>query len=114
MVKYSDREQQRLREIREAFTRRYPWLKLEFPAALRNDDRTKATVDPGQINDDWLKATLGLTDTMTVRQLEATLMANYGIDVQVFRKSGKFWIETRMTRDWTLKRQNDQGRDLDI
>jgi hypothetical protein len=30
----------------------------------------------------------------------------------VFRKSGKTWLETSVTDDWTLKRQNEEGMEL--
>jgi hypothetical protein len=34
------------------------------------------------------------------------------LSVQVFRKSGKSWLETTFTDGWTLKKQNQEGIDL--
>jgi hypothetical protein len=34
------------------------------------------------------------------------------IQVQIFRRSGKVYIETSRTSRWTLKRQNDEGEEL--
>jgi hypothetical protein len=36
----------------------------------------------------------------------------FNLSVQVFRKSAGTWIETSVTDDWTLKQQNDEGKDL--
>jgi hypothetical protein len=49
---------------------------------------------------------------MTVSELESLLLQLFGLPVQVYRKSGNFWMETRMTRDWTLKQQNEHGKDI--
>jgi hypothetical protein len=32
--------------------------------------------------------------------------------VQVFRQSGRVWLETTRTDDWTLAEQNKQGEEL--
>jgi hypothetical protein len=31
---------------------------------------------------------------------------------QVYRKSGKIWLETTVTDSWTLEEQNKQGESL--
>ncbi|HLI93920.1 MAG TPA: hypothetical protein VKU83_09930, partial [Puia sp.] len=55
---------------------------------------------------------IGISDSMTVQDLEQAMAAYFNAPVLVCRKSGRNWIETRMTRRWTLKQQNDLGRDL--
>ena len=45
-------------------------------------------------------------------ELELALRQVFDYPVQVMRKSGNFWIGTRMTGSLTLKQQNDHGRDL--
>ncbi len=123
MIKHSDGRRHQLGEVREEFTRRYSYLKIETqPIGAKGMRRTAdSRVLPEKVSDDnsddkptddWLKQELGISDTMTVRELEDAVAERFGVQVQVFRRSGKFWIETRMTRDWTLKQQDDQGRDL--
>jgi hypothetical protein len=51
-------------------------------------------------------------DQMTVKQLETTFREKFGLNVQVARRSGSMWLETTMTDNWTLKHQNDHGREL--
>ncbi len=119
MIKHSKDGHPILREVQEEFTRSYPYLKIETPAiqisGLRRTSVYPVLPEKGsgdETTGDWLKQELGLSDTMTVQELEEAIAALFGVSVQVFRRSGKFWIETRMTRAWTLKQQNDHGRAL--
>ena len=120
MIKHSNGGHPLLREIQEELTRRYPYLKIESPViqipGLRRTAVGPVLPDKASgdgITGDWLDSKLGLSDTMTVQELEGAIAALFGVNAQVFRRSGKFWIETRMTRAWTLKQQNDHGRALD-
>lgn len=105
-----------LREVEKEFNRIYPYVRIEFPSngSLSADAWIE---DPaGQVlrekASELLTTDARLADGMTVRELEAILLILFALPVQVFRKSGKMWIETKMTRDWTLKQQNDRGREL--
>ena len=49
---------------------------------------------------------------MTVGDLEQRFQDVYGLSVQVFRKSGKVWLETTVTDNWTLDEQNDKEQSL--
>jgi hypothetical protein len=51
---------------------------------------------------------------MTVEELEKSFLVKFGLNVQVFRKSGKSWLETTITDKWTLEKQNTQGEELDV
>jgi hypothetical protein len=110
-------ERQFVRIVENEFNRIYPFLKIEFEkngnirpdaADLEGPDydvlRTRAR--------HLLLKELNITDAMKVSELEAALRQVFGNAVQVFRKGGNFWIGTRMTRDWSLKQQNDHGREL--
>jgi len=44
--------------------------------------------------------------------LEKSFYDRFDMLVQVSRKSGSIWLETTMTDNWTLKQQNDHGREL--
>lgn len=103
-----------LREITNEFNRIYPYLRIEFPK------HGGELLDTGMADDeairekarDVLTTDAGLADSMTVSELESVLQTLFALPVQIFRKSGKIWIETKMTRNWTLKQQNDHGRAL--
>ena len=53
-----------------------------------------------------------ISPEMTVDELERGFDELYGLSVQVFRKSGKVWLETSVTDAWTLAKQNAQGEEL--
>jgi hypothetical protein len=49
---------------------------------------------------------------MSVAELEQQFSDVYGLSVQIFRQSGKAWLETTVTDKWTLEKQNEQGKAL--
>lgn len=117
MIKHSSNDPL-VAEIREEFSRRYPFLKVEFSLS-RQSGLEFSGLDAGPDRKDRLDAArhileneMAVSDSMTVRDLEQTMEEYFSAPVQVSRKSGKFWIETRMTRNWTLRQQNELGRDL--
>jgi len=103
-----------LNETQEEFNKAYPFLRIEF---YRN-------TEPGfarrHLKNSMLMVAAGLkkngemeiTDGMTVGELENNFLQNFGLNVQLSRKSGNLWLETTMTDGWTLKQQNDHGREL--
>jgi hypothetical protein len=116
-IKKAHVERQFIRIVENEFNRMYPFLKIEFsknadgkqgaPAIETPDDEILRSRAKHMLVDE-----LKLSDATKVNELEAALQQVFDNPVQVLRKSGNFWIETRMTRDWTLKQQNDHGREL--
>lgn len=110
-------DRQFVREVEKEFNRHYPFLKIEFLA----NGKTRADAPAYQGPDEdilrsraihLLRNEIRINDEMTVSDLETALQSVFDYPVQVLRKSGKLWIGTRMTGNWTLKQQNDQGREL--
>ncbi len=52
---------------------------------------------------------LEIVPEMTVTELEKSFSNMFGLSVQVFRKSGKVWLETTTTDHCTLEEQNKLG-----
>jgi hypothetical protein len=48
----------------------------------------------------------------SVAELENAFEEYFGLSVQVYRKSGKMWLQSTITDDWTLKEQNEHGEAL--
>lgn len=107
-------------EVQKDFSDAYPFLKIEFfrngatrqsryPASLKISNQVR-------LKDSWVwkkdNGFVDLADTMTVQELEEAFMDQFGLSVQVFRKSGNIWLETTMTDNWTLKQQNDHGKEI--
>jgi len=104
-------------ELQNVFSATYPFLKLEVYrrtigqaelAGRTNLLKTTLLYSAGNQQEGELE----MTDSMTVGQLEHSFRERFGIFVQVCRKSGPVWLETTMTDKWTLKQQNEHGREL--
>ncbi|HEX7845439.1 MAG TPA: hypothetical protein VF476_06510 [Chitinophagaceae bacterium] len=106
-------------DIQREFNTVFPFLKLEFyrpgesaflPAkrflppkyAIQNVDPTDH------------EGYAVVNESMTVAELEHQFLNLFGVGVQVYRKSGNLWLETTMTDNWTLQKQNEHGREISI
>jgi hypothetical protein len=105
--------------IQKEFNEMFPYLKLEFfgkphkvgaPSSKKIIKHASKTI--GQCRVIHNKGTLTITPSMTVTVLEQAFDDVYGLSVQVFRKSGRVWLETTATDAWTLEKQNKQGEEL--
>ena len=109
----------KLEVIQKEFNEAFPYLKLEFFKHNHNTFAGNPKNDmqvPGevikQVSKGNLKEKISIDEEMPVYMLEQLFREKFGITVQVFRKSGKSWLETTKTDDWTLKQQNGQGMEL--
>ena len=105
--------------IQEEFNNIFPYLKLEFftkphgigggsaKAILKHNSKTL-----GECRTVHNKGKITITPDLTVADLEQNFGDVYGLGVQVFRKSGRAWLETTVTDGWTLDEQNRQGEAL--
>ena len=107
-------------ELQQDFNQVYPYLKVDvfkeingsmssgpLKQKLNKNIRLSAA---GNMREGGLE----IYDAMTVGQLEKTFRERFGINAQVSRKSGPVWLETTVTDNWTLKQQNDHGRELSV
>jgi hypothetical protein len=107
-----------LSEIQEEFSAYFPYLRIDFyrfphkdkKLSPKNENLDKFTPVNRLVkwNDD---REVEIEEQMTIGQFEAAIEAQ-GLFVQVFRKSGRVWIETSYTDDWTLQKQNKEGEML--
>ncbi|MBS1665220.1 MAG: hypothetical protein JST68_29510 [Bacteroidetes bacterium] len=108
-----DAARQRLfHEVQRQFNETYPYLNLE---AVKTEPGER--IVPTNDTDSLLAKTLladqiHLDGHMRVAELESALEQHFGHPVKVLRKSGHTWLETRLTRAWTLHQQNEQGRSI--
>jgi hypothetical protein len=104
-------------DVQEDFSKAYPFLKLEFypptkeKVAKRLQQRLKRST-PLRLAGVHREGEIRIADGMTVGELENIFRERFGANVQVSRHSGSVWLETTMTDKWTLKQQNDHGREL--
>ena len=109
-----------IKDVQLDFAKAYPFLKIEF---FRNNGTHKdQALKENQIKHDQKlslakgrniqKGDLLIEDSMSVFDLEKAFMDQFGLLTQVFRKSGNIWLEASITDRWSLKQQNDLGKEI--
>lgn len=118
-MKITINDNRKIFAIQEAFTNAFPYLKLEFfakPHKTGGASAKKFIKHPsktlGECRTVHNTGTITITGNTTVGELEQRFSDVYGLGVQVFRRSGKIWLETTVTDSWTLERQNQEGESL--
>lgn len=103
-------------EIQSEFRDMFPGLKLEFYRSKHEshkgspvDDQWPSTMQISAIRNKHNKGELILAPDMTVSNLENEFEEKFGLHVQVFRKSRNLWLQTSVTDEWTLEKQNLKG-----
>lgn len=106
-------------EIQKDFNTQFPFLKIEFfrYALGLESRRPAADIVPqhtriAYIQVPIIEGDLEVNDTTIVKDLEKGFREQFRLEVQVFRRSGTVWLETTMTDHWTLKQQNDHGKEI--
>ena len=102
-------------ELQEDFNSAFPFLKIEFYKKSGNVVRHSIGKSVTLAKAGLLReGTLTIDDMMSVGELEQIFRDQFGVYVQVARKSGSLWLETTMTDKWTLRQQNEHGRELSV
>lgn len=105
-------------ELQTWFSGHYPFLKLEFykrTADLTNRKTSKIQNAPVTLQEIGLlkEGSLKISDSLPVGTLQKLLLEEFGLRVEVFRNSGEgLWLETTMTADWSLSKQNEYGNEI--
>ena len=105
--------------VQEEFSNFFPYLKIVFharPAKKGAAPSGKIVSAPsktlGECRLQHNKGTITISPEMTVAELENHFSDIYGLDVSIYRQSGKAWLETSATDSWTLAQQNKMGEEL--
>lgn len=103
-------------DIQKEFNREFPFLKIEFFDTPHSEKKPSPksrmfTHDRklGQCRKTHEEGALHISPEHTVSQVENELLEKFGLSAQIFRQSGKLWIETSLTDSWTLEQQNKEG-----
>lgn len=109
-----------LGQIKEEFSKKFPHLKLEFYEITHNNG--EGTPERFQMNEGLTIAharkkqgegELSINGNQKTNTLEIRFKEMYGLNVQVFRKAGKIWMQTTSTDEWTLSHQEETGAERD-
>lgn len=105
-------------EIQEEFSAEFPYLKLVFFSKSHKAFKgspakymvhRKETM-LSQLCKTTAEGELNLEPTMPTWQVERLFDVEFGLYVQIFRKSGNTWLETSVTDSLSLEQQNAKGK----
>lgn len=111
----------KIEEIQVEFNKRFPYLKINFfqtknkpEDEVTPKDMLQSFVFLKDVSGSKLNGSIHINGLMTVKELEIQFRIQYGLHVEVFRKSGKIWLKTSASDQWTLDEQNKEARDSQL
>lgn len=106
-------------EVQREFNQEFPYLKIEFfkkkPAGQPEFSASGLLPSNQKIELAQAIAADGgieIVPEMKVKDLEKIFNEQFALKAQVFRLSGTIWLETVMTDNWSLRQQNEHGREI--
>ena len=104
-------EGQTIGAIQKNFSDRYPYLRIDFFRNLElNGIRIMKKLEMSYGLFQLPESEISLLGDRTVHTLKEDIRKATGLIAKIFRRSGNVWIETSLTDDWTLERQNEEGK----
>jgi len=105
-------------DIQRQFTARYPFLKIQFHK--KHSGYKHATKEehasPGELFRNLCSTnkngTVDINNKRSIADVENDFKKEYGVDAEILRQSGTLWIETSLTDDWSLEKQNKEGEQI--
>jgi hypothetical protein len=91
--------------VQYEFSERYPFLKIDFMRPCIGDQKPLSGRQRAH-------GTVNIGEKRTVDQIVKDFEEIFGFSMMVLRRSGKLWIETSLTADWTLEQQNREGENI--
>lgn len=106
-----------IQEIQTEFNKAFPYLMINFfdhghKEFKGNSKKEMLPLGTKLSSIKHKNGKIEINEDMTVSELEHLFKTEFGLNVQVFRKSGRSWLETTVTDSWTLKKQNFEGKEL--
>lgn len=109
-----------VKDLQEDFANFFPYLKIEFFSAPHKpgaessaDSIIKGNFLISQCRSIDKEGFFEINPEMSVSDLEQNFMKQFGLSVQVFRKTDHHtWLETTNTDNWSLGKQNQVGKEM--
>lgn len=109
-------DNKRIVEIQREFQQMFPFLKLEFYTSAHGEGEgspkkamLSAQKTVGETRKVHVEGEMRISPEMSVETLERRFFEFFGLNAQVFRRSGNLWLQTTATDHWTLAEQNRKG-----
>lgn len=109
-------EFKKLSEIQTEFNTKFSNLKIEFYTSAHEVNKPSAAshlipIDKtiAEVRTVHSEGDISINGHLKVSTFEKQFSEKFGLNVQVFRKSGDVWLQTTKTDDWTLSEQNERS-----
>jgi len=120
MQKLHISDNKQLKDIKNEFNAHFPHLKIEFYSGEHHQGEgsaRKAMYDDNLLLKDirkvHLEGDLSIDGHQKTATFEENFLNHFGVNVQVFRKSGRIWLQTILTDDLTLSAQEHKAEEYD-
>ena len=109
-----------LKELKNEFNAHFPHLKIEFFSVEHHQD--EASPRTALFDDNLLlkdirtvhnEGELSIDGHLKTATFEQNFHDVYGVNAQVYRKSGRLWLQTITTDEWTLADQERKGLEME-
>ena len=109
-----------VKDVQKQFSNYFPFLQIEFYRTPQKElqpalkaGKVHADEPVKQLMKPYRPLQLKINQDTTVSELQKQF-SDIGLNIQVYRKFGTFWIQTSLTDDWTLDRQNNEALILSL
>jgi glycerol-3-phosphate O-acyltransferase len=107
----------KLKDINSAFTKVYPFLKLEFFSMSHKWQESSSVIQMLEQDQSVSEVTNSSHNSGFIEihywqktgVLEMMFLQQFNLSVHVYRKNGDNWIQTSGTDELTLEEQNEEG-----
>ncbi|MGV6862150.1 MAG: hypothetical protein ACWA41_10280 [Putridiphycobacter sp.] len=113
-------DNKKLKDIKSEFNDHFPHLKIEFFSEEHHEGEgnfRKAMYDDNlllkEIRTKHNEGELSIDGHQKTSTFEENFHSHFGVNVQVFRKQGRIWLQTIVTDDWTLAFQEHKGEEFE-
>ena len=99
-------------EVQEEFSRTFPYLKIDLVMNSIHSKELCLTTKNGHTQIADKISYIILTDNTTVKEIVHHFKALFNLSVKVQRKSDGEYVDTILTENWTLSKQNIEGKNM--
>lgn len=105
-------------DLQKEFSDQFPYLKIEFYhkahdhfEGSKKADQASSDTLLKDLSSDLSEAEFEITKNLSVDKLETAFEEKFGLHVQVFRQSGKEWLQTSVSDGWTLEEHSKNAKE---
>jgi hypothetical protein len=112
MIQLPVKSEMKVFDLIKQFSKFFPFLRLEI--YNRGEEMSEASHNCllSDIVHKKVVKYFEINSEMKVSEVENLFWENMGLQVSIFRKSGKTWLESSFTNYWSLERQNNLGKEM--